>query len=167
MQAPRASPPCSPRPPGHTHNVELVSQPGWSWEVTDRLPAEGNLTQLVLHNADRDSSDPEPQKPLFWSHPLLTAVIPSPSSGQETASWCQLAGPPGGQAPAGDGLGQGRGCVSQWGVFVVLLLPSQWTAEERFHGNATGGPHQSKRAGSIRMTYFSPCPGRWVMAGLH
>ena len=36
---------------------------------------------------------------------------PIPSPGKETASWCQLPGLPGGQAPTGDGPGAREGAV--------------------------------------------------------
>lgn len=94
--------------------------------------------------------------PSLWSPPaLVTAVIPTPSPKEETASWCQLAGPAGAQAPAGDGPGPGQGCVSQWGVFVAGA-PGR-TVEERFHGGTAGGPLQ-RRGRSISSDLFFIMP---------
>lgn len=107
--------------------------------------------------------------PFHQSHPPpTTAVILTLSPGKKLplvpASWVS----------SGPGLhwrwaqSQGRGCVSQWGVFVASQLPSQWTVEEGFHGDAARGPRQRERAWAVRVTYFSPCfIGRSAVVRLH
>lgn len=122
---PEGRSPDSARPPGPSHNVELPAQPGGSlttFQLGGTLPDLSSIMQ---------TGTPQSQSlriPSPWSHAsLMIAVILTPSPKEETASWCQPAGPPGAQAPAGDGPGQGPGCMSQWGVFVAGLLLSQWT----------------------------------------
>lgn len=103
-----------PRPPGH--NVELISPPGWSWEVPDHLPAEGHLAQLVLPTQTGTHQPQNSRSPSLRSHPpLTTAVILTPSSGKKLPLGASLLGLLGARPPLGMGPGPGKGLCKSVG----------------------------------------------------
>lgn len=149
----------SPTPPGHT--TYFSSRGVGSWEVPDRLPAEGHLAQLVLythrgiHQTRNPRTLPQPHPP---PHPPHGSCDPDTNAGEENALRCQLAGPPG-PGPAEDRPGQGGGRVSL-GVSVASPLLSQQTVGWSSHSDAAGGLARGRVGSGLACSSLCLGPGR-------
>lgn len=117
--APGQALPDSPKPPGHTtrslfHHLGGPGRPLTTFQLRGTLYNLSSTMQTGIHQTQN------PRNPSFQSQPpLTTAVILTPSPGEETASWCQLTGPPGSQALLGMGPGPGKGLCESVGCFVA------------------------------------------------
>lgn len=139
---------------GHSPPSSYGEQ-GGSGHSHPTCPPQGRQGRIKVQSSRTHLFDPITQS--FLSLPLPTLVSQHQSPGKETASWCQLPGLPGGQAPTRNGAwGQEGGCVNQLGVCVASLLTSQRGLLRRDFMATLLGVLARGEGGVIRVTYFPP-----------
>ena len=100
------------QPPGHTPEAELISQPRWSWEVTNYLPAEGTLPSL-FSVVQKGMHRTQNRRAISLSHP--PAPTPHQVLGKKLPLGASLLGLLGARPLLGMGLGPGKGLCESVG----------------------------------------------------